>query len=128
MTISAASRGAPGGDWLRSLRAAFWTKRWARQEASSARPSHSEDQSRCEVGSIVAEEMSPNESSSTSSPSPVASRVNPSEQVPRKPKVSQPEIGVSVTPAVSQITMTWSLGALSAVRRAVATIASAYCP
>ena len=77
---------------------------------------------------MVAVEMSPNASSRTSSPSPLASSVNPSEQVPRNPNVSQPEMGVSVTPAFSQITMTWSLGALSAVRRAVATIASAYCP
>ncbi len=47
VTISAASRMAPGGVVPGSLRAAFCTNRWARHEASSARPSQSEDQSRC---------------------------------------------------------------------------------
>ena len=75
-----------------------------------------EDHSRCEVGSMVGVEMSPNESSSTRSPSPVASRVKPSEQVPRKPKVSQPRDRRQASRRpLSQITRTWSLGALSSV-------------
>ena len=128
VTISAASRMAPGGMVPGSLRAAFWTNRWARHEASSARPSHSEDHSRCAVGSIVWAEMSPNGSSRMSAASPLASRVKPSEQVPRKPRVSQPLSGVRVTAGVSQTARTWSLGGLSASRRAVVKIASAYSP
>jgi hypothetical protein len=73
-------------------------------------------------------EMSPKESSSTSAASPVASRVKPSEQVPRKPRVSQPLSGVRLTWAASQTTRTWSLAGELASRRAVVKIASAYWP
>ena len=110
------------------LRAAFCTNRWARQDASSARPSHSEDHSRWAVGSMVWDETSPNGSSRISAASPVASSEKPSEQVPRKPRVSQPLSGVSVTAEDSQTASTWSLGGASASRRAVVKIASAYCP
>jgi hypothetical protein len=77
---------------------------------------------------MVWEDTSPNGSSRISAASPVASRLNPREQVPRKPRVSQPLSGVRLTAEASQTARTWSLGGLFSSRRAVVKIASAYWP
>ena len=77
---------------------------------------------------MVCAEIRLNGTSHTRSAAPVATRVNPFEQVPRKPSVFHSEIGVVEIRSRSHSTITWSLAGLSAWRRAVARMTSEYSP
>ena len=89
-------------------------------------PNHVAAQKICDDASIDCAAISEKGFGKICAASPLATRWNPSEQVPRMPSVSQTEVRSIVRfSSAGMTTITWSELAASGARRAVARMASA---